>query len=319
MNELEIINKYLKKLTSQTKDKLKLSDDIFEYENKTCVTVDTYVEGIHFFNKSKTKEIISKVFRSAISDLICKNVNPHYYFLSLALNKKIVSKKKINEIYKCFKFEQKKFSCFLAGGDIVKSTKFIISIIFIGKYKKKIFTRSGALPGHDIYVTGELGDADVGLNILKKKINLKKNNSFFIEKFYYPNIQKKFVGSFNNLISSSIDISDGLLKDINHILACSKVGATIDINLIPISYKFLSEVKKNNIKIANHIFSGDDYQILFTASKKHRNKINYLSLSKGIKITRIGNVKKHKKLLFLLNKKKYKINYKKVGYIHNFK
>ena len=203
MNELEIINKYLKKLTSQTKDNLKLSDDVFEYENKTCVTVDTYVEGIHFFNKSKTKEIISKVFRSAISDLICKNVNPHFYFLSLAINKKIVSKKKVDEIYKCFKFEQKKFGCFLAGGDIVKSPKFIISIIFIGKYKKKMFTRSGALPGHDIYVTGELGDADVGLYILKKKINLKKNNSFFIEKFYYPNIQKLIRKLFTVVIKYS--------------------------------------------------------------------------------------------------------------------
>ena len=319
MNELDIINKYFKKLSSQTKDKLKLSDDVFMYENKICVTVDTYVEGVHFFNKSKTKEIISKAFRSAISDLICKNVNPHFYFLSLAINKKNFSKKKVEEIYNRLKLEQKTFNCFLAGGDIVKSSKFTITLMFVGKYKKKFFRRSGALPGHDIYVSGELGDADVGLNILKKKINLKKNNNFFISKFYYPDIQKNFVGNFNNLISSSIDISDGLSKDLNHILATSKVGAIIDISLIPISHKFLSEVKKNNIKIQNHIFSGDDYQILFTAPKKHRGKINYLSLNKGIKITRIGNVSRRRKLLFVLNKKEYKINYKKVGYIHNFK
>ena len=319
MNELNIINKYLKKLTSQKKDKLKLSDDVFKYENKICITVDTYVEGIHFFNKAKIKEIISKVFRSSISDLICKNVDPHFYFLSLAIDKKNVAKNKIEKIYKCFKFEQKKFNCFLAGGDIVKSPKFTITIIFIGKYKKKMFTRSGALPGHDIYVTGELGDADVGLNILKKNINLRKNNNFFIKKFYYPVIQKNFVGSFDNLISSSIDISDGLTKDINHIMANSKVGAIIDLNLIPVSYNFLSQVRKNKIKTQNHVFAGDDYQVLFTAAKKYRYKINYLSLKKGIKITRIGNVTRRRKLLFLLNKKEFKINYKKVGYIHNFK
>ena len=318
MNELDIINNYLKKLASRKNDHLKLSDDVFEYKNKTCITVDTYVEGKHFFYNDNPKRFIPKIFRSAISDLICKNVIPDFYFLSLALGKKNASKSFIDQLYKSFKNEQKKFKCYLAGGDIVNSQRLTITIIFVGKYKKNIFRRSKATAGQDLYVTGHLGDADVGLNILKKKINLKKNNNFFINRFYYPKIQSNFVNCFDKIITSSIDISDGLIKDVTHILNTSKVGAKINIDALPISNLFIKAVKENKIKIQNHVFAGDDYQILFTAKKNARIKINNLSIKKAIKITRIGTITKQRKLFFSTNKSNCKLNYKKMGYIHNF-
>ena len=92
MHEFQIIKKYFSKLTKNNKSSLNLSDDVFFDKSKNLVvSVDTYVEGIHFINFKKPKLVIKKILRSSISDLICKGVNPKYYFISGSGNKKTFS------------------------------------------------------------------------------------------------------------------------------------------------------------------------------------------------------------------------------------
>ena len=168
MNEFELINKYFSKLSSNNKSSLNLNDDVFFDKSKNLViSVDTYVEGIHFIDFKYPKLVIKKILRSSISDLICKGVKPKFYFISGSGNKKTFTKNNLKLISKSLKEEQKKYSILLCGGDTVFSNKLSFTIISVG-FSNKIVFRNKAKLNDDIYVTGNLGDSFIGLKVLKK-------------------------------------------------------------------------------------------------------------------------------------------------------
>ena len=104
MHEFELINKYLSKLSIRSKGSLNLNDDVFfDKTNKLVVSVDTYVEGNHFFNFKNPDLVIKKIIRSSISDLICKGVKPKYYFLSGSGSRKVFTKNNLAKISKSLK------------------------------------------------------------------------------------------------------------------------------------------------------------------------------------------------------------------------
>ena len=99
MNEFELIKKYFLGLTNNNKSSLKLNDDIFfDKSKKLAISVDSYVEGIHFIDFKKPHLVIKKIIRSSISDLICKGVEPKYYFISGSGNKKFFTKSNLTKI-----------------------------------------------------------------------------------------------------------------------------------------------------------------------------------------------------------------------------
>ena len=108
MHEFEIIKKYFSKLSLNNKNSLNLNDDVyFDKSKKLAVSIDTYVDGIHFIDFKKPDLVIKKILRSSISDLICKGVNPKYYFISASGNNKNFSKRNLNIISKSLQQEQK--------------------------------------------------------------------------------------------------------------------------------------------------------------------------------------------------------------------
>jgi len=190
MHEFDIIKKYFSKLSSNNKSSLDLNDDVFFDESKELViSVDTYIEGTHFINFKDPGLVIKKILRSSISDLICKGVKPKYYFISGSGNKKSFNKKNLKKISESLKEEQKKYSIYLSGGDTVYSKKLSFTITTVG-FSNRIVLRNKAKINDDIYVTGNLGDSFVGLEILKNRINLnKKLNDYFKEKYYLPDLK----------------------------------------------------------------------------------------------------------------------------------
>ncbi len=172
MHEFELIKKYFSKLVKKNKSSLELNDDVFfDRSKKLVVSVDTYVEGIHFLNFKKPNLVIKKILRSSISDLICKGVEPKYYFISGSGNKKSFSRINLLKISRSLKEEQKKYSILLCGGDTVFSNKLSFTITSIG-FSNKIIFRNKAKLNDDIYITGNLGDSFIGLKILENKISL---------------------------------------------------------------------------------------------------------------------------------------------------
>ena len=319
MNEFELIKKYFKKLSNNNPAAKKLNDDVFfDKKKKLVVSVDTYNEGIHFPNFKYPDLITKKIIRSSISDLYSKGVKPYYYFVSGSGNKKKFTNKNLKLIIKSLKSEQNKYRIKLSGGDTTNSSKVSFTILVIG-FSKHITERNKARLNDDIYVTGDIGDSFIGLMIIKNKIKIDyKFKKYFINRFYCPKIPYKFYKEFHKFANTSIDISDGLISDLNKLINTQKLSYELDINKIPISNNLKNYLKKNKKSKKHYLFNGDDYQILFTASKNKRSLIKSIGRRLNQKFTIIGKVinLKKKKMIKLDNKPQNLSKFE--GYFHKF-
>ncbi len=319
MNEFELINKYFSKLTSNNKSSLRLNDDVFFDRLKNLViSVDTYVEGVHFIDFKYPNLVIKKILRSSISDLICKGVKPKYYFISGSGNKKTFRRYNLELISKSLKEEQKKYSISLCGGDTVFSNKLSFTIISIG-FSKKIVYRNNAKINDDIYVTGNLGDSFVGLKILKKKIKLNKYfSNYFKKKYFLPHLHLNIIKKLSSIANTSIDVSDGLIGDLEKLINRQNLSYKLYLKNIPISQNLNKLVEKKIITKIKSVTFGDDYQILFTATPAKSRIISKISKSLGIKISKIGKICSSSQKSQVINEKNEKITLKNKGYLHKF-
>ena len=319
MNEFSLIKNYFKKLTNNNPGALKLNDDVFFNKKEGLViSVDTYNEGIHYHNFKYPNLVIKKIIRSSISDLFCKGVLPKYIFISGSGNKKHFNKKNLILISKSIYQEQKKFNIKLSGGDTVTSKKSSFTITVVG-FSKKIVKRNRAKKGDDIYVTGNLGDSFIGLNVLKKKININKNvNNYFIKKYYHPDLPIRTCKYLNKFANSSIDISDGLFADLKKLINVQKLGFVINLDKIPISTNLSLYLKKNKKKKINVISKGDDYQVAFTSSKENRIYIKKFFKRINQKVSLIGTITNQSKLGLVINHRKVLKPLNNDGYLHKF-
>ena len=319
MHEFELIKKYFSKLSKKTKGSLNLNDDVFfDKSNNIVVSVDTCNEGKHFLNFKNPELVIKKVIRSSISDLICKGVNPKYYFLSGSGNRKAFTKTNLSKISKSLKEEQKKYSIKLSGGDTTKSNLSSFTIISLST-ATKIIKRGNVSIGDDIYVTGNLGDSFVGLLVLKNKIKVnRKLSKYFINQYYNPDIKHSLVSYLNKFATSAIDLSDGLISDLEKLTNNQDNSYQLFLSEIPISNKLKFVISSKNLLKKNFISRGDDYQILFTANKRHRNFIKKVSLLKKIKITRIGKILNSKQKSSIIDRNDHQIKINSKGYLHTF-
>jgi len=319
MHEFELIKNYFSKISKKNKSALNLNDDIFFDKNKgMAVSVDTYNLDYHFIDFKHPELVIKKILRSSISDLICKGVTPKFYFIAGSGNNKTFSKKNLSLISKSLIQEQNKYNISLCGGDTTFSNKLSFTVTSIG-YSKKIIYRNKALINDDIYVTGVLGDSFMGLQILKKKIKVSKElKNYFTQKYYLPDIQIKLTKKLLNFANSSIDLSDGLIDDLSKMINNQKLSFSLNENKIPISKNLLKMIKTKNMKKIKLVSNGDDYQILFTASKDKSRIIAQTSKNLGIKISKIGKISSNKKRSVIIDEKGKEIVLKNKGYVHQF-
>jgi thiamine-monophosphate kinase len=319
MNEFELIKKYFQKLSVKNPNSLSLNDDVFfDKKNNLIVSMDTYVEGNHFINFKKPELVIKKVIRSSISDLICKGVRPKYYFISGSGNKKTFSRINLSKISKSLNEEQNKYNIFLSGGDTVVSKKLSFTITTVG-FSNNIIYRNRACINDDIYVTGNLGDSYLGLLVLKKKIKLTNSlNKYFTNQYFKPNIQLELTNYLKNFANTSIDISDGLLADLDKMINNQKFSYQVDLGKVPISNNLKKVLLNKKLSKINFISNGDDYQVLFTADKNKRDIIKKISHKLRTKITRIGIIKNIDKKTSVIDDKKVNLTIKNRGFLHIF-
>jgi len=319
MQEFEIIRKYFSKLSKSNTSSLNLNDDVFFDKKKNlAISIDTYNQGTHFLNFKSPNLVIKKILRSSISDLICKGVKPKFYFISGSGNKQTFSKKNLSNISKSLKQEQKKYGIFLSGGDTTFSNKLSFSITSVG-YSKDIIYRNKAKYNDDIYVTGNLGDSFIGLQSLMNKINVKKKiKDYFINKYYQPDIQINLTKKLFKFANTSIDISDGLITDLEKMINKQNLSYTLKENDIPISKQLKQLIFKKKLKKYNLISNGDDYQVLFTASPDKSRIILNMTKNLGIKITKIGKITSGSRKPLLIDQKGKQIVLKNKGHTHQF-
>ena len=319
MHEFELIKNYFSKKKKNNKFSLDLNDDVFfDKKKELVISIDTYNEGYHFLNFKNPELVIKKIIRSSISDLICKGVKPKFYFISGSGNKKSFSKINLLKISKSLAMEQKKYGISLCGGDTTFSNKLSFSITSIG-YSKNIIFRNKAKLNDDIYVTGNLGDSFIGLKILTNKIKInKKICDYFINKYYQPDIQIRLANKLFNFANTSIDISDGLIADLDKLINRQNLSYQLNVNKIPISSHLLNLINSKKIIKSKIISNGDDYQVLFTASPDKSRIITNISKKLSIKITKIGKINSGGKKSSIIDQKGMQIVIKNIGHIHQF-
>jgi thiamine-monophosphate kinase len=319
MHEFELIKNYFQKLSKKSPSSLNLNDDVFfDKKNKLVVSVDTYIEGNHFIDFKKPDLVIKKIIRSSISDLICKGVKPKYYFISGSGNKKSFSKSNLSKISKSLNQEQNKYKIFLSGGDTVFSNKLSFTITSIG-YSNNIIYRNKAKINDDIYVSGNLGDSYLGLLVLKNKLKLNHRlKKYFTNQYFMPNIQLKLTEQIKKFANTSIDISDGLLADLDKMINNQKLSYKLFLDDIPISNNLKKILDLKKLSKINYVSNGDDYQILFTASKNKTRIIKKIASNYRVKITKIGSIQSHVEKPYIIDDKNVKITLKNKGYFHKF-
>ena len=319
MNEFKIISNYLQKLTKNNPSAIDLNDDVFfNKKKKLVISVDTYNQKIHFLDLKKPYLVIKKVLRASISDIVSKGVYPKYFFLSASLKKNSLNKRKLNEIIKSLKEEQKMYNFKLSGGDTTRSNINSFTVMTVG-FSNKIVKRNNCKLNDDIYVTGNIGDSYVGLCLLKKKlININNNlKKYFTKKYYLPDVPIKLCKYINKYANSSIDVSDGLFDDMSKLLNKQKLNYIIYLDKIPVSKNFQSIIQNLGLNKLNYISKGDDYQTIFTAPKSARSHIINISKKVNQKITLIGCISNISRNKLVIGKKSINpIDFK--GYSHKF-
>jgi len=300
LSEKFIINELLKKLNFNKLGTFNFENDA-AYLNtskyyKTVVTTDTITENIDFFIKDPPESIAQKLVCVNLSDLSAMGSLPKAYTLNLSINSNI-NIDWLNKFIKRLFFLQKKYNFYLLGGDISKSKELSISATFFGTAKLKyILPQSKCSLDDDIWVTGNLGNSYLGYRILKNS-NIKINKKYYdIYKKYYLYPKPCMFGSIaSKYITSAIDISDGFYGDLYKVLK-NNFGAKINKKNIPISSNLKKIISENKSKIfIDQILSwGDDYQLIFTANKKYKIKINNLAKKNSVKLSKVGSIIKFK-------------------------
>jgi thiamine-monophosphate kinase len=300
LSEKFIINSLLKKLNFNKLGTFNFKNDA-AYLNttknyKTIITTDTITENIDFFYNDPPESIAQKLVCVNLSDLSAMGSAPVAYTLNLSLTMKINInwlKRFTNRLF----ILQKQFNFYLLGGDISKSSELSISANFFGKAKSKdILSQNRCSVGDDIWITGNLGNSYLGYRIFinsRFKIN-NKDEAFYKNSYLYPS-PCMFGTIASKYISAATDISDGFYGDLNKILN-NKFGASLIKKdfLISNNLKNIITTNKSKITIEDILSWGDDYQLVFTANKNFKNKINNLGKKNNIKLTNIGTIIKTK-------------------------
>lgn len=283
---------------------LSVGDDaavIDQFGRQSVITTDLLVEGIHFdFMYTPLKHLGYKAVVVNLSDLYAMMATPTQITVSLAISNKI-SVEALEEFYEGVYAACEKYNVDLIGGDTTSSKSgFVISITAIGEVAPdKYVTRSGARKGDLICVTGDLGAAYLGLQLLEreKKIFLEnpgvqpdlQQQAYLIGRILKPEPQAEFVEWLNEkgiMPTSMIDVSDGLSSELLHICKNSDVGCVVYEEKIPVHDDARNIAMQFGVSVTTCALSGgEDYELLFTVKQE-----DYEAISRNANISVIGYV-----------------------------
>ncbi|MCX7786013.1 MAG: thiamine-phosphate kinase, partial [candidate division WOR-3 bacterium] len=285
-----------------------IGDDACIIKDGTIITTDAYIEDIHFsLDYFSFYEIGQRVVCGTLSDIAAMAGMPIAIFVSALLPSQL-SPKQLKELYSGMLSISNRFSCEIAGGDIVAYPKLGLILTAIGKTKNAKL-RSTATPNEYLYITGYCGLSETGRLALKNKL-LRKDFKQSIKRHLCPIPRINEAIKLKKFINALIDTSDGLSTDAFHLAEESKVKIKIFADKIPIHKETKMRLSKNINYILNIALNGgEDYELLFTSPYK-----NLPSEILGTKITRIGIVEKGKGVYLVKDTQEAKLEPK--GYDH---
>jgi len=257
-----------------------------------AVSTDTMVSGTHFFPEVDPEHLGHKALAVNLSDMAAMGAMP--YWATLALTLPSVDHAWLGAFAKGFFDLAEEFNVSLVGGDTTRGP-LSLNVTIMGEVPAgAALRRSGAKAGNDIWVSGHIGDAALAVAHRKGFIKLDDADVEETLMHLYEPIPRVQLGqALRGLATSAIDISDGLLADLGHICRLSGVGATVEMDRIPMT-DIARKHAATDLGRTAIVSGGDDYELCFTAHPNSRESIADLAGMLGFPLTRIGQVKRGK-------------------------
>jgi thiamine-monophosphate kinase len=260
------------------------------------VTTDAIVEGVHFLSDDPPATLARKALRVNLSDLAAKGAVPAGFVLTLALRG--TEEAWLQPFARALGEDAAQFGCPLLGGDTVSTPgPLMISITAFGRLPQgRMVHRSGAKPGDRVVVTGTIGDATLGLDVLKHgplTVALGDDaaaRDMLISRYRVPQPKTALAKAVRDHASAAMDVSDGLAGDLAKLCAASAVSAVIDIHSIPLSSAATALLARKAVGIEALISGGDDYEILCAIPGDRMEAFAQAARQVGVGVTAIGGL-----------------------------
>ncbi len=254
-----------------------IGDDAAAWQGDSSIqlaTTDSLIQDTHFdLNVTTWEELGWKSIAVNLSDIAAMGGIPKYALISLALPGELEIDC-ISSLYQGMTQIANQFGVAIIGGNIASAGRTMINVTVLGILESKhALTRSAAVPGDQIAVTGYTGLSAAGLKMLKQKLSLDDETSRLLRRAHLqptPRINEGQV-LLHHRVRAAIDISDGLIADLAHICKASKVSARINKDSVPIHPILQSKFKSDCLKLA--LSGGEDYELLFTARSQVINRV----------------------------------------------
>jgi thiamine-monophosphate kinase len=263
-------------------------------------TVDSLVEGVHFDLRWTPLDALGeRALTVNLSDIAAMGGRPTAFVVNLGVRSGLTARM-LDQIYAGLQAAARRVDTDIVGGNITSARQLTITIALLGEVGRGVMRRDAARVGDDIFVTGTLGDAALGWRLLAGKLNArivararanKKQyraaKKFLVERFLRPSARLDAGARLAALrpTPAAIDLSDGLMQDLGHILERSRVGAEIDASRIPTSPAYRAIVGDD---LSYALGGGEDYELLFCVRPGHREV--QLMERLGVAVHRIGKI-----------------------------
>ncbi len=252
-------------------------------------TIDSMVEGVHFrLGWGSARMLGERTMTVNLSDIAAMGGYPTACVVNLAV-RATVTTHVLDELYVGIRAAAKRAAVDVVGGNVTRAAQLAITIAMLGEMRGgRPLRRDAARPGDQIYVTGTLGDAAAGWRILDRRLTARgAARSFLVRRALTPTARLAAGQALSRMrpAPAAIDISDGLLRDLRHILERSSVGAEIDTDAIPLSPAYRAAMR-GDLELA--LGGGEDYELLFCL--RHRYSEAELTRKLAVPAHRIGTI-----------------------------
>ncbi|MEY4481753.1 MAG: hypothetical protein RIQ84_915 [Pseudomonadota bacterium] len=294
LGEFELIQRYFQKAKTNENVLLGIGDDCAiischakNSDDQLAISTDMLVEGRHFLPGADPRLLGHKCLAVNLSDLAAMGAKPMAFTLAIALPSP--NPEWLNEFSAGLLALADEHQCSLVGGDTTAGPLTISITVFGSVNPDKALRRSNAKVDDDIWVSHTVGDARLALGALRYEWSLDPSKLFSVEhRMHAPTPRVGLGQRLLGLAHAAVDVSDGLLGDLSHILQLSDLHAEIDIDEVPAS----DTLKHQSLELKRlcTLMGGDDYELCFTAPPKNRLAIEQVSKDLHLQLTRIGKV-----------------------------
>ena len=276
------------------------------------VSTDTLVAGVHFPESTDALFIGHKSLAVNLSDMAAMGATPAWFTLNLSMPK--VDAKWLDDFCKGMFALARQHDITLVGGDTTRGP-LTIGIQIMGLVPQgQAIPRSGARPGDRIYVTGLLGEAALGLRLVQQQLQLPEEfRANLLQQLHRPLARVRAGLGLRGLASACIDISDGLVADLGHILTASQVGARIQLKRVPLSPAYDAAFEQVGWEAA--LSGGDDYELCFTIPAERETVFRNASTRFGVSCSYIGDIEAEPGLR-IVNESGWLYQAKQTGFDH---